>query len=201
MSYSDIDIIDRFNKGDRSAFEDLVRANQNRIYNLCRYTLGNDRDADDAAQDTFVKAYLNLKNFKPQRSIYSWLVRIAVNTCIDYKRRPRAQSTERAFGSDSEATFEVGSTTETPEDAYRNAQLKGELERSLSKLSIKLRAIIVLREIDGLSYEEIAEISGISIGTVKSRISRAKAELKQDLSNGNRVDGFLPQIVLNKKPV
>ncbi len=79
--------LERFREGDASAFEEIVRAHQDRIYNLCRYMLGNARDAEDAAQDAFIKAFRNLKDFEPAPSFSAWLYRIAVNTCIDYRRK------------------------------------------------------------------------------------------------------------------
>ncbi len=81
-------IIDRFKKGEKAAFEELVLRYQDRIYNLCRNMLGNIHDAEDAAQDTFIKAYHNLDNFSSEASFYTWLYRIAVNTCLDYKKKP-----------------------------------------------------------------------------------------------------------------
>jgi RNA polymerase sigma-70 factor (ECF subfamily) len=78
--------------GDPTAFEDILLAYQDKIYNLCRYMLGNAHDAEDAAQDTFLKAYQALPKFRPEASLYTWLYRIATNTCIDYKRKPVFES-------------------------------------------------------------------------------------------------------------
>jgi RNA polymerase sigma-70 factor (ECF subfamily) len=84
----DVQILKRFKGGDSTAFEEIVLKYQGRIYNLCRHMLGDAHDAQDAAQGTFIKAYQNLKKFKPESSLYTWLYRIAVNTCLDYKKRP-----------------------------------------------------------------------------------------------------------------
>ncbi len=85
---ADLERLRRFRAGDVAAFDEIVRAYQGRIITLCRYLLGNAADADDATQDVFVKAFKNLKNFRPEAALYTWLYRIAVNTCIDRKRKP-----------------------------------------------------------------------------------------------------------------
>ena len=171
-------LIDRFKGGDQSAFEHLVLKYQNKIYSLCRYMLGNTHDAEDAAQDTFVKAYRNLNNFRPEASFYTWLYRIAVNTCLDYKKRPFFQSLFRKSDEDEDYILEPVSDEPSPEKLYESKQLDLALRKSLGKLSLKLRTVIILKEIEGLSYEEIAEVIDVSVGTVKSRISRAREELK-----------------------
>ncbi len=171
--------INRFKERDKVEFEELILKYQNKIYNLCRHMLGNDHDAEDAAQDTFIKAYQNLNNFRPEACFYTWLYRIAVNTCLDYRKRPFFESFFGSFTSDEEAHREPASEEPSPEKLYETKQLGLVLRKSMAKLSPKLRAVIVLKEIEGLSYEEIAEVLDVSIGTVKSRISRAREELKK----------------------
>ena len=178
---NELSIIDRFKKGEDSAFEELVLKYQDRIYNLCRHMLGNTHEAEDAAQDTFIKAYQKLKKFKPEASLYTWLYHIAVNTCLDYKKRPLWESLFRKSDEDKEYILEPLSDEPSPEKLYESKQLGLALRKSLGKLSLKLRTVIILKEIEGLSYEEIADILEVSIGTVKSRISRAREELKQRL--------------------
>jgi RNA polymerase sigma-70 factor, ECF subfamily len=177
-SDGDLSLIARFKDGDSTAFEEIVLKNQDRIYNLCRHMLGNTHEAEDAAQDTFIKAYKNLNNFRPEASFYAWLYRIAVNTCLDYKKRPFFESLFRKSDEGEEYITEAVSKEPTPEKLYESKQLGLALRKSLGKLSIKLRTAIILKEIEGLSYEEIAEVLDVSIGTVKSRISRAREELK-----------------------
>jgi RNA polymerase sigma-70 factor (ECF subfamily) len=174
----DLSIIDRFKAGDSTAFEELVLKYQDRIYNLCRHMLGNAHDAEDAAQDTFVKAYQKLNDFKPDASLYTWLYRIAVNTCLDYKKRPFFESLFRKSDEGEEFIEEPASDWPSPERLYESKQIGLALHGSIRKLSPKLRTAIILKEIEGLSYEEIADILDVSIGTVKSRISRARDELK-----------------------
>ncbi len=176
----DVELIRGFKRDNESTFERLVLKYQNRIYSLCRHILGNAHDAEDAAQDIFIKAYQNLNNFKPEASFYTWLYRIAVNTCLDYKKRPFFESIFKSStkGVGEEFISEPASDEPSPEKIYESKQLGQILRKSLAKLSLKLRTVIVLKEIEGLSYEEIAEVLDVSIGTVKSRISRARKELK-----------------------
>ena len=177
---NDDNAIERFKRGDPSLFADLVLQYQDRIYNLCSYMLDNPHDAEDAAQDTFLKAYQGLGSYSPTASFYTWLYRIAVNTCLDHKRkfsfRSLFFSDERKNRIDS-----FPSRAPSPESACATTQSMHALQAALSLLSKKLRVVIVLHELEGLSYEEIAEILDISAGTVKSRISRAREELKKIL--------------------
>jgi RNA polymerase sigma-70 factor, ECF subfamily len=172
----DIDLLLRFKDGDLSAFEDLVIEYQDRIFSLCRYMLGNARDAEDAAQDVFIKAYQRLNDFRPEASLYTWLYRIGVNTCLDYKRKSFLRILNH-----SESKMNSLPSESTPEKQYQSKETSMAINRALSGLPEKLRTTIVLREIELLSYEEIAEILDTSIGTVKSRISRARELLKAAL--------------------
>jgi RNA polymerase sigma-70 factor, ECF subfamily len=176
--YDDLQILKRFNNGDISAFEELVLKYQDRIYNLCRHMLGNTHDAEDAAQVTFLKAYQNLTKFKSEFSLYTWLYRIAVNTCLDYKKRPFFESFFKNADEGEAFIDEPASDCPSPEKLYESKQIGLALHNSIKHLPSKLRAAIILKEIEGLSYKEIADILEVSIGTVKSRISRARDEMK-----------------------
>ncbi len=177
----DLHYINKFKEGDRAAFEKLVLKYQDKIYNLCRHILGNAQDAEDAAQDAFIKAYQNLDSFKPDASFYTWLYRIAVYTCLDYKKRPFFESIFKSSPESEGDEFirEPVSDEPSPEKMYESKQLGQVLRKSLVTLSPKLRTVIILKEIEGLPYEEIGEILDVSIGTVKSRISRAREELRE----------------------
>lgn len=180
---NDLWLIERFKEGDQAAFEKLVLKYQDKVYNTCRYMLGNGSDAEDAAQDVFIKIYKNLNYFKPSPYLAAWVYRIAVNTCIDYRRRPLLKTSVRSSRDDNEYTIEDVSNNPGPERALESKQAGQAVINALSRLSKKLRTVIVLKEIEGLSYEEIAGTLNISIGTVKSRISRAREELKRLLKN------------------
>jgi RNA polymerase sigma-70 factor, ECF subfamily len=173
-SNDDSDLIERFKKGDKSAFEVILLRYQDRIYNLCRYMLKNREDAQDAAQDVFLKAYRRLKDFRPESSIYTWIYRIAITTCLDYRRKSRRE----VFWSEP-LTEDLPSCDPSPEKLYESGEISDSITSVLQKLPEKLRAAIVLREIEELSYEEIAEVLHTSAGTVKSRISRGRERLRR----------------------
>jgi RNA polymerase sigma-70 factor (ECF subfamily) len=175
----DLTLIDRFQNGDRSAFEEIVLKHQDKIYNLCRYMLGNPQDAEDAAQDVFLKAFQALPRFQPEASLSTWLYRIATNTCIDRKRKPIWESLFGISREGEQLVHDPASDAPSPEKLYQSREISKALQKGLETLSPKLRAIIVLKEIEELSYEEIAETLDISIGTVKSRIARAREELQK----------------------
>jgi RNA polymerase sigma-70 factor (ECF subfamily) len=179
---ADNDLINGCKKGDPSAFEALVRKYQDRTYNLCRYMLQDPRDAQDAAQDVFLKAYRGLKDFRPDASIYTWLYRIAVNTCLDYRKTSRRHE----FRSEP-LTDELPSDEPLPEGVYESLEGLPSVRLALQKLPEKLRAAILLREMEELSYEEIAKVLGTSVGTVKSRISRAREELRHLLEKTSMI--------------
>lgn len=173
-------IIEQFKNGDTSVFAEIVLKYQDKVYNLCRYMLENPQDAEDAAQDTFIKAYQGLKNYSPTASFYTWLYRIAVNTCLDHKRKFSLLS--YFFSADKESNIDsFPSQAPSPESAYATKQSMLTLQSVLKSLSKKYRVVIVLNELEGLSYEEIAEILDVSVGTVKSRLSRARDELNKNM--------------------
>lgn len=147
----DIRLIENCMRGDTSAFDRLVQKYQDRIYNLCRYMLENPQDAEDAAQDTFIKAYQGLKNYSPTASFYTWLYRIAVNTCLDHKKKFSFHSL--FFANDKETHIDgFPSQAPSPESAYATKQSMETLQAALNNLSKKLRVVIVLNELEGLSY-------------------------------------------------
>lgn len=168
----------RFKGSDLPEFETIILEYQDRVYNLCRYMVRDPQVARDAAQDVFLKAYRHLKDFRPGASLYTWLYRIAVNTCLDYNRK----SQRSALRSDS-LSEDLAAGAPSPEQHYESRQITEAVQLALQKLPEKLRAAIVLREIEGFSYEEIAEVLHTSAGTVKSRISRAREQLRRLLKN------------------
>jgi RNA polymerase sigma-70 factor (ECF subfamily) len=167
------DLIRRFKQGDSSAFEALIRKYQDRVYNLCRYMLQDPQNAQDAAQDVFLKVYRGLKNFRPDASLYTWIYRIAVTTCLDSTRKSRREAIRSE-----PLTEDLPSDEPVTERLYESGEIRASIQQALQKLPQKMRAAIILREIDELSYEEIAEVLHTSAGTVKSRISRARKRLR-----------------------
>ena len=177
---SDAQLIERFKRGDRRAFEMLVVKYQRRIERLIGRMV---RDVDlvqDIAQETFIRAYRALPNFRGESAFYTWLYRIAVNTAkkalMDLKRDPLVL--EKAHeGEDGEETSRVENELtdgETPEALLASKEIAGAVNAAIEALSEDLRQAITLREIEGLSYEEIAEVMNCPIGTVRSRIFRAR---------------------------
>jgi RNA polymerase sigma-70 factor, ECF subfamily len=174
----DTQLIDLFNRDPEPAFKRIVEKYQDRIFNLCVYMLQHKEDAQDAAQDVFIKAYRSLSNFKRDSSLDTWLHRIGVNTCLDYIKKSRPESP------DGESFLEeLPSTEPSPEQLYQSKELGQAIQSALQKLPADLRVTIILKEIEELAYGEIAETLRISIGTVKSRISRARDELRRLLQN------------------
>jgi len=171
-------LLTAFQSGNSAAFGALARKYQDRIYNLCRHMLVDPDNAHDAAQDAFVKAFQGLKDFTPNSTFYTWLYRIAVNTCLDYQRKFSLRSFFFPTGNEEHLNI-FPSPMPSPEAAYADRQSMEALAVAMQRLSGKLRAIIILKELEGLSYEEIAAILDVSVGTVKSRISRARVELKK----------------------
>jgi RNA polymerase sigma-70 factor, ECF subfamily len=169
----DARLIELFKGDPRAAFKEIVKTYQDRIFNLCVYMLHSRDDAQDAAQDAFVKAYRSFGSFTPKASLYTWLYRIAVNTCIDYKRKSR-----EVLADDETVILQVASQEPSPERLCESKEITGVIQKALESLNADFRAVIVLKEMEELSYEEIAQVLQISIGTVKSRLSRAREELR-----------------------
>jgi RNA polymerase sigma-70 factor (ECF subfamily) len=172
-STDDSELIEQLKQRDLSTFEAIVRKYQDKVYNLCRYMLLDPQNAQDAAQDVFLKAYRALKDFRPGSSLYTWIYRIAVTTCLDYRRKSRREALRSV-----PLAEDLPSTEPLSESLYASKEMTQALQFALQKLPEKLRAAIVLREIEELSYEEIAGVLHTSPGTVKSRISRAREQLR-----------------------
>jgi RNA polymerase sigma-70 factor (ECF subfamily) len=170
-------------RGDTNAFNELVLLHQTTVYNVALRTISHAEDAADATQETFVAAYRAMGDFRGG-SFKAWLLRIAVNTCYDIlRRRQRRPSTsldvivEESGESPIFADRQVG-----PEQAALGSETVSAVEQGLALLPDDQRTIVVLCDIQGLSYDEAAEIEGIALGTVKSRLSRARARLREFLT-------------------
>jgi len=166
------------------AFEQLVTMYQDRIYALSYQLTGNHADAEDLAQNVFIKAYQALPKFRNEADLGTWLHRIAVNLSINEKRkkRPDISLDSPVQTRDGEIPRLVASDVESPEEAYENKEFSGMVRRALKELSVEHRAVLVLREMQGYSYDEIAVMLDCSLGTVKSRINRARQTLKKEIT-------------------
>jgi len=179
-------LVQRASKGDRDAYRILVEKYQNRVYSLIVSMVKSKEDAEDITQEAFVKAYLSLKNFRGDSSFYTWIYRVAYNMTIDFKRRSSKRSEFLATGPRSEDGSEAPpldgvATDGNPLEEVERRELAGSLEKAMAQLTEEHRAVIMLREVDGLSYSEIADVVGVSQGTVMSRIHYAKKYLQQAL--------------------
>jgi RNA polymerase sigma-70 factor (ECF subfamily) len=175
-------LVSRTLAGDEEAFEDLVRLYYDRIRALVYHHLHREDELDDAMQDIFLKAYQALPRFKKRSNFYTWLYRIASNYCIDRLRKRRLELVSLDENETRDAIeARLPDSGDTPETSFASSQKVEIVRTALGMLDPLFHNVIVLREIEGLSYEELAESLEINIGTVKSRLARARAELKKIL--------------------
>lgn len=176
-------------KQDAAAFEEIVMAYQDKIYGICVGMLRNEQDALDAAQDTFLKIYLNLENFQSRSSFSTWAYRIAVNTCLDMikKRKPLANVVSFDV---QDAPPDLGGRAPSAEDEASARFEKEALEGAISRMPEEYRTALVLRDINGLSYDEVAQAMNLNLNTVKSRISRARKALRKMLTEPGELFSF-----------
>ncbi len=183
MRYTDEDLVIKIKNGDQDAFEQLVHRYEGKIYSVAYRFMGNHADAGDLAQDTFIRMYQALPGFRGDSSFATWLYRIAANACRDElrkKQRRRNVSMDEMIEA-SPANIPTAASEYSPEEAVQRQEIRHQVQECLNRLSDDHRLILVLREIQGLSYEEIAGLLDCSLGTVKSRISRARNALKERL--------------------
>ena len=169
--------------GRRDAFGQLVDRYQNRLFHSLLHLLGSSEDAQDAAQDAFVQAFEKLASFRGQSQFYSWLFRIAFNLAVSSKRKSRRMtvSLEARREASGLEPPDVNPATE-PSYAMDVSDRQRLVQQALAELSAEFRTALVLKEMDGMSYEEIADIVDVPLGTVRSRIHRARVELRDKLS-------------------
>lgn len=187
---SDETLVEQVQEGDRDAFRLLVERYQRRIYSVAYGMVRNREDALDVVQEAFIKVHRHIDNFKGSSSFYTWLYRIAVNLCIDHiRKRSRHQQVDyddtiqrstEVQGDDNILPSTLGVD---PARVYQRKELLEQLDKALGTLSDKHRTIILLREVRGLSYTEIAEVLDISKGTVMSRLHHARKNLQAALQD------------------
>jgi RNA polymerase sigma-70 factor, ECF subfamily len=184
----DRELVERVVAGDHRAFRRLVEKYQRKVYNIAFGILRNPDGAMDIAQDAFVKVYKHLPNFKGDAAFYTWLYRIVVNLCIDKKRRAsRAKEVDYddtlAHATDGLHDGPMLATThlDAPDRALARSELREHMEEALEALSESHRAILLMREVEGLSYEELSEALDIPKGTVMSRLFHARKNFQKAL--------------------
>jgi RNA polymerase sigma-70 factor (ECF subfamily) len=172
--------------GRPAAFGELVRRHQDRLFNAVLRLTNHPDDALDVVQDAFVNAYQSLGSFKGDAEFYTWLYRIAFNTAISLKRRKRALVSLEASGRAGEAAIDPPDPSENnrPGAALERSEDEAALHAGLARLSHEHRAVLVLKDIEGMKYEQIAEVLGVPVGTVRSRLHRARLELRDLLCPG-----------------
>jgi RNA polymerase sigma-70 factor (ECF subfamily) len=181
----DLALVRRVQQGDKQAYNLLVGKYQQRVLRLVGRFIRDSMEREDVTQEAFIKAYRALPNFRGHSAFYTWLYRIAVNTAknhlVSAGRRPPSQDLDAEEASNSVAGASFVDLN-TPESSLMNAELIGVIRQTIADLPETLREAIVYREFDGLSYEEIAEVMDCPIGTVRSRIFRARETLEEAMS-------------------
>ena len=181
-------LIRRAQRGDADAFEQLLLEHQKNVYNLCYRMAGNPDDAMDLSQETFLRAWRCLDQYQFASAFSTWLYRLCSNICIDFLRRRRRQQTvpltfEDADGE--EQAYAVPDVQPLPEEQVELKLTRETLAAAMAQLLPEHRAVLQLRVVNEMSYEQIADVLDIQIGTVKSRLSRARNQLKKILERGN----------------
>lgn len=182
-------VIQRVLDGDQEAFAGLVTAYEKQVYNLCLRMCGNQEDARDLSQEAFVKAWRGLQFYQFEAAFSTWLYRLTSNVCIDFlRRKKRAPQTvpplQNENGEDVEP--EVADSLPSPEEQLLHRERQSQIAWAMGQLEPEFRQVLTLRVIQELSYEQIAEITELKVGTVKSRIARARWKLKKILlESGN----------------
>ena len=184
----DAALVKAFQAGDKASFDGLVLKHKDRLFSLCFRFLGDYQEANDSAQEVFVKVYRSLKGFRFESAFSTWLYRIAVNTCKNKLRSSEYRQKKKMVHLDNPGTVE-GSTsaleirddTQSPLLELEKKERLNLIRRAIDSLPPEQKMVVVLRDIEDLSYEDIANITGYSLGTVKSRLSRARLDLRKKL--------------------
>ena len=174
-------LIKKSQSGDVESFELLISSYDKRAYNIAYRIMGNEEDAKDMAQEALFRVFKSLKDFKGQAAFSTWLYRIVTNVCLDELRRRKNEkyvSMDSTIHTEDELHMELCSDKETPENIYERVEQRELIKNAIKEMSEDYRSVIILRDIQGFSYEEISVILDCSLGTVKSRINRARTMLR-----------------------
>lgn len=176
--------IKQVKKGDQNAFGEIVEIYKNKVYQICFRMLGNRHESEDVAQETFIRAYVNIDTFKTELKFSTWLFRIATNLCIDRirKKKPDFYLDAEVSGTEGLTLYsQIPSDVESPDVEVESLELQETIQKEILKLPEKYRSVIVLKYIEELSLNEISEILDLPLGTVKTRIHRGREALRQQL--------------------
>ena len=178
----DIEIVEKVLKGDIDAFSEIIEKYEKMVYNLSYRIFNNTSDAEDMTQEAFMKIYKNLNKCQGKQSIKTWVYTITYNTCIDEVRKKKGKNNISLDmdieGEENSFSLNMPSDEPTPESALIEKEGLLEIEQAINSLNEVNKSLIFLRDIKGFSYNEISEIMGLNIGTVKSRLNRARNMLK-----------------------
>jgi RNA polymerase sigma-70 factor (ECF subfamily) len=184
----DAGLVRAFRNGDRASFDQIVLRHKDKVFSLCYRLLGDYQEANDSAQLTFIKVFRSLKGFRFESALSTWLYRIAVNTCKNrisstvYKQKARTLSLDNPGHDAGEARpLDLEDDAPSPLDRLEEMERRRIIRETVDSLPLEYREVVTLRDIQGLSYEEVAAVTGVLLGTVKSRLSRARQELKERL--------------------
>lgn len=183
-------LIERAKAQDETAFDQIVELYSDRLYNYILRMVGNPQDAEDVLQEVFLRAYQGLPNFDGRSKLNTWLFQIATNLCIDFYRRrsrriqtvPFQTGSSDWFDTEPEEVEFADTQLPNPMEALLDKELQQVVERALEALSPKLKTVLLLYDVEGLSYEEIAQALRIPMGTVKSRLHLARSEVQKQVS-------------------
>jgi RNA polymerase sigma-70 factor (ECF subfamily) len=188
IMHADLALVRRAQANDRAAFNEIVLRYKGKVYNYICRMVHNTLDAEDLTQETFVRAYMSIGSFQSRASLNTWLFRIATNLCIDYSRKNKkiaglttSLSQENAED-ESDTEREIPDVGFDPQRLLLNKELGVRLDEALRQLPQKLRTVVLLHDIEGLPYEEIASIVNCPLGTVKSRLFNARTALRDKLA-------------------
>ncbi len=186
---ADTALVLRAQANDRAAFNEIVLRYKMRVYNYIFRMVHSASDAEDLTQETFVRAYLSIRSFQSRASLNTWLFRIATNLCIDFSRKnKRAAGLTSSLSQDADGDEEDMCERDIPDMAHdpqrhlMNKELGNQLSLALMELPLKLRTVVLMYDIEGMAYEEIASVVGCPLGTVKSRLFNARCALREKLS-------------------
>jgi RNA polymerase sigma-70 factor (ECF subfamily) len=187
-SREDTVLIRAIQAGDMAAFDELVLKHKDRLFNLVYWFLGDYQDANDCAQETFIKVFKSIKKFRFESAFSTWLYRIAINTCKNrikssvYRWKKKTVSLETSSGSkNGNPCSEIVNGSPTPVMALEKKEKRMRIQKAINSLPEEQNQVVVLRDIQGLSYQDISDITGLNLGTVKSRLARGRLELKNKL--------------------
>jgi RNA polymerase sigma-70 factor (ECF subfamily) len=180
------DLVRAILAGNDKAFDELVGLNKRFVFNLCYRLLGDYDDADDCAQEVFIKVHRSIRGFRFDSGFRTWLYRIAVNTCknrfrsLEYRMGQKKVRLDMNDDEDKK-TIEIGNGKPSPALALRRKELGRLIQEAVNRLPDEQKLVVVLRDMEGRSYEEIIEITGLKLGTLKSKLSRARLRLRESL--------------------